>query len=276
MTIQTTQTRDDDDIAARYRSRGYCFPVGSVPRSMVSAASCRIDALVSDPPLELDHPWTLKAHLLFDWIYDLTVYPAVLDAVQAAIGPNILMQAADIFVKPGPSVKYVNWHQDANYWCLDPFDICTAWIALTDVNLENGCMRFLPGSHRHEKLGHTETFSEESALTRGQEITLNIEEDKAVPVVLEAGQISLHHCLLAHASGPNRTTRSRIGLAIRYMRPDMRQTAGPPMSAILVRGCDDHRNFVMDMPPAGNMDRPAIAAHARAMAPHAAAGYATA
>jgi non-heme Fe2+,alpha-ketoglutarate-dependent halogenase len=263
-------------LAEQYRLQGYCFPVGSVLPSMVSLARQKIDTLTDNPPMGLDHPWTLKSHLLFDWVYALTVHSAVLDAVEAVIGPDILMQAADLFVKPGNNSKHINWHQDANYWNLDPFEICTAWIALTDVYPENGCMRFLPGTHRHHKLEHEETFAEDSALTRGQELTLGINEDEAVPVILKAGQISLHHCLLAHASTANRTTNPRIGLAVRYMPAHSRQTEGPPMSAILVRGEDKYGHFILDTPPAGDLDQPAIESHARSMAPHAAANYATA
>ncbi len=79
-----------------------------------------------------------------------------------------------------------------------------------------GCMRFLPGTHTNQKVEHNETFADDSALTRGQEIALDIDENKAVPVVLDAGQISLHHCLLFRASGPNCTEDTRIGLAVRY------------------------------------------------------------
>ena len=63
----------------------------------------------------------------------------MLDAVEKVIGPNILIQSADIFVKPAHGRKHINWHQDANYWGLDPYELVTGWIALTDVNLDNGC-----------------------------------------------------------------------------------------------------------------------------------------
>jgi hypothetical protein len=260
----------------QYKSAGYCFPVGTIPEHRVSTAARKIESLVANPPAGLEHPWALKAHLLFDWVYQLTIQPAVLDAVEAAIGPNILMQAADVFAKPAHSHKRVNWHQDANYWGIDPFEICTAWIALCDVFPENGCMRFMPGTHLQQKLEHVETFAEDSALTRGQELAIEIDENKAVPVVLKAGQISLHHCLLAHASGPNLTASTRIGLAVRYMPTQVRQTQGPRMSAILVRGEDKYGHFTPDTPPSGDLDQSAIESHARSMAPHAPSGYATA
>ena len=107
-----------------------------------------------NPYIEIKHPWNLQAHLLSNWIYQLCVYPKVLDAVEKIIGPNILIQSADIFIKPPQCLKYINWHQDANYWGLEPFELVTGWIALTDVFLENGCMNYLPKSHLNNKIKH--------------------------------------------------------------------------------------------------------------------------
>lgn len=143
-----------DSLAASYRQQGYCFPVARLPRSTISAVARRVDALLASPAAGLEPPWNTRAPLLVDWIYDLTVHPLVLDAAEAVIGPNILMQAADVFAKPGHSRMYVNWHQDGNYWNLDPFELCTAGIALTDVFPENGCMRCLPGTHCNKARAH--------------------------------------------------------------------------------------------------------------------------
>ena len=137
-------------------------------------------------------------------------------------------------------------------------------------------MRFMAGTHTRDKVHHRETLSERSALTRGQEIVLDMDETRSVPVILDAGEMSLHHCLAAHASGINSTGSSRIGLAVRFLPAHVRQTGGPGLSAIPVRGKDTWRNFVRDTPPDGSFTAHSIAAHARAMAPHAASGYATA
>lgn len=264
------------EAVAAYHRDGYIFPLDAVTTDHALDVATRFAQVDPREIGSLKHPWHIKAHLLFRWIYDLTVQPAVLDAVQSIIGPNILMQAADLFVKPPHHTKIINWHQDANYWGFDPYTLVTAWIALSDVFPENGCMRYLPGSHVKSKLRHVETYGADSDLTRGQEIDLKIDEDKAVPVILKAGQMSLHHCLLAHASGPNQTDSPRLGLAIRFLPTHVKQTQGPPMSAILVRGEDHFHHFVEDTPPTGNLDSAAIAAHDRSMAVHAASGYATA
>jgi hypothetical protein len=258
-----------------YETEGYYLPVDALAPKVARDAGARVMALASAPPGGIKHPWHIKAHLLFDWVYGLATQPGVLDAVESVLGPDILLQSADLFVKPSRSDKIINWHQDANYWGFEPFDICTAWIALTDATVANGCMRFLPGSHRRNKLDHVETFAADSILSRGQEIVLAIDEAETVADELRPGQVSLHHCLLAHASGPNRTDDFRIGLAVRYMPAHVRQTEGPPVSAILVRGEDRYGHFIADDPPAGHLDPAAIAMHDRAMAPHAAENYTT-
>jgi len=143
------------------------------------------------------------------------------------------------------------------------------------VNLENGCMNYLPKSHLHHKIEHTETFDKNSDLTRGQEINLKINDKDIVPVILEKGQAALHHCLLAHGSGPNKTNIPRIGIAVRYLPTHVKQTKGPPISMILARGVDEYKNFRMDEKPAGDFDSKSIAEHDKASSPHAASNYAT-
>ena len=112
-------------------------------------------------------------------------------------------------------------------------------------------------------------------LTRGQEINLKINDKDVVPVILEKGQAALHHCLLAHGSGPNKTNSPRIGIAVRYLPTHVKQTKGPPISMILARGVDEYNNFKMDEKPTGDFDDKSIAEHDKASSPHAASNYAT-
>ena len=104
---------------------------------------------------------------------------------------------------------------------------------------------------------------------------LNIDIDKQVPVILKAGQMALHHCLLAHGSGSNLTDKHRVGIAIRYLPTHVKQTDGPPISMILARGEDKFNYFQKDKIPKGDFDEITIAEHNKAMSPHAASNYAT-
>tara|TARA_B110000444_G_C18651193_1_gene506133 strand:+ start:32 stop:829 length:798 start_codon:yes stop_codon:yes gene_type:complete len=263
------------DINKFYKENGYFFPLNVLSKNVALGSAKKIENLYINTPVNLKHPWNLQSHLLAKWIYQITINKNILDAVEKIIGPNILIQSADIFVKPPHGSKFINWHQDANYWGLDPFELVTGWIALTDVFLDNGCMQYLPKSHLNQKINHIETFDKNSDLTRGQEIDLNINKKKELHIELKSGQMSLHHCLLAHGSGPNLTNGYRIGMAIRYLPTYVKQTSGPPISMILARGEDKFNHFIKDTIPTGNFRVSEIETHAKAMLPHAPSNYAT-
>ena len=201
-----------------------------------------------------------KVHLLFTWANELVRHPRILDAVEDLLGPNLLCWTTNFFIKEPRDPAFVSWHQDATYWGLDPDDVVTAWLALSDVPVESGAMKFIPGSHRGEQLPHADTFHEYNLLSRGQEIAVKVDETKAILVPLKAGEISLHHVKLAHGSEPNTTDDRRIGLAIRYIPPHVRQLKVRD-SAMLVRGVDPHGHYDPEPEPAADLDAAALAAH---------------
>jgi ectoine hydroxylase-related dioxygenase (phytanoyl-CoA dioxygenase family) len=207
-----------------------------------------------------------KPHLLFTWLDELVRDDAVLDAVEGVIGPDILCWASSFFTKEAHDPSYVSWHQDLTYWGLDPADIVTAWIALSASTPESGCMRVVPGSHKRDVLPHTETFAAHNLLSRGQEIQVEVDERQAKDLVVQPGEMSLHHVKLIHGSGANRADDRRIGFAVRYVPTYVRQTAGAEDSAMLVRGVDVHHNFLEETPPIADLDEAALAQHAEVTA----------
>jgi non-haem Fe2+, alpha-ketoglutarate-dependent halogenase len=139
--------------------------------------------------------------------------------------------------------------------------VVMAWVALSDAPVESGAMMFMPGSHRWPQIEHRDTFHEHNLLTRGQEIAVEVDEKQAVLVPLKAGEFSLHHVRLAHASKPNTTSDWRIGLAIRYIPTHVRQVKVRDC-ATLVRGRDDYGHFEPEPRPEADMPTAAaIAAH---------------
>ena len=207
-----------------------------------------------------------KPHLLFTWLDELVRDDAVLDAVEGVIGPDILCWASSFFTKEAHDPSYVSWHQDLTYWGLEPADIVTAWIALSPSTPESGCMRVVPGSHKRDVLPHTETFAAHNLLSRGQEIQVEVDERQAKDLVVQPGEMSLHHVKLIHGSGPNQANDRRIGFAVRYVPTYVRQTAGAEDSAMLVRGVDVHHNFLEETPQAADLDEAALAQHAEVTA----------
>jgi non-heme Fe2+,alpha-ketoglutarate-dependent halogenase len=188
-------------------------------------------------------------HLMLPWVYQMASHPRVLDAVEGAIGPNILVWGSDWFVKFAHDPAFISWHQDGAYWGLNPPKVATAWIALSPSTLENGCMQVVPGTQKME-LPQRETYALDNALSRGQEIALEVDESKAVALMLDAGEMSLHHIGIAHGSKANTSDHPRIGIAVRYIAPEVVQKGAERQIVQLVRGRDDFGNFEIVAPPA--------------------------
>jgi non-heme Fe2+,alpha-ketoglutarate-dependent halogenase len=187
-------------------------------------------------------------HLMLPWVCQMASHPKVLDGVEGAIGPNILVWGSDWFVKFARDPAFISWHQDGAYWGLNPPKVTTAWIALSRSTLENGCMRVMPGTQKMQ-LPQRETYALDNALSRGQEIALEVDESKAVAMTLEAGEMSLHHIGIAHGSKANSSDQPRIGIAVRYIAPEVVQTAAERQIVQLVRGKDEYGHFEIVAPP---------------------------
>ena len=126
-------------------------------------------------------------------------------------------------------------------------------------------MKMMPGTHTSEQMPHRDTLAEHNLLTRGQEIAVEVDESQAAYIELAPGEISLHNVRTVHASEPNNSDDRRIGVAMRYIAPHVRQLNGERDSAMLVRGEDRFDNFVHEKPPKRDMDAEALAEHARIM-----------
>ena len=248
-----------------YRRDGFYSPV-----RVMSAEDARIyrNALESheaEAGQPLQGNMRHKTHLLFTWADALVHHPKILDAIEDAIGSDILCWNTNVFIKEANSPGFVSWHQDSTYWGLDPDEVITAWVAFTDVTAENGYMQVIPGSHKIDQLPHVDTFHKDNLLSRGQEIAVEVDKSKAVGLAMRAGEMSLHHIKLVHGSDANQTDDRRIGLAIRYIPTYVKQTKVRD-AAMLVRGSDRFHNFDYEARPRADLDQGALATHADSMA----------
>jgi len=247
---------------AAFHERGYLAPV-----PVMSAAEAlairdtleRIEARMGGPLRgDIRH----KAHLLFPFLAELVRHPAVLDAVEDLLGPDLLCWTSNFFIKEAESLSFVSWHQDSTYWGLSSPDVVTAWVALTPSNAANGAMAVIPGTHTMDQVPHRDTFDRDNLLTRGQEVAVEVDERAAVPLILEPGEMSLHHVRLVHGSAPNPSPDRRIGFAIRYIPTRLRQLEGED-SATLVRGADRFHHFALEPRPETDMPADLLALHRR-------------
>ena len=243
--------RDNRTIEQRYSEDGFVFPLDVIGAR--EAAELRADlelaeAELADDPERLALLRSYPDRLLpsFD---KLIRHPKLIEAASKILGPDLMVWSAGMFIKEANSSKIVSWHQDLTYWGLDDAEEITCWVALSNVNIASGAMKFVPGSHTASAVDHIDTFDENNLLTRGQEIAVEVDEKDAVVVELAPGQASMHHGHLFHASGPNTTSDRRIGSAVRFIKASMKQQDGTKSLVAHVSGEDRWDNFKVALAP---------------------------
>jgi len=193
-----------------------------------------------------------KMHSVLRSPWEIATNPVLLDAVEAILGPNILLYNTCYIVKEAGATSHVSWHQDLTYWGLSNANQVSAWVALSPATGESGCMRMLPGSHKTGRYEHEKTDDPDNVLAFGQTVQ-GVDEDNARLAPLRPGEASLHHGWTLHASMPNHSSDRRIGVNIQFVSTDVRQVKHDEDSAILVRGIDDYRHFKVDAPALRDM-----------------------
>ena len=254
-----------NEIAQRFEAQGCFFPIDVFGPDEIVEYRRAFNALEAREGREKSQVGLFDRHRDLEFVWRMATHPTILQCIEAIVGPNVFLLSSLFFCKyppPRPTVahrikailgaasdqaKFVDWHQDLTYWGLDPAYAITAWIALDDSDVENGCMRGIPESHRQGIVEHTTSSERGNLLNRNQAIRKDrIDESKAINFVLQAGQASLHHGEFFHASNPNRSTRRRCGLAVRYTHPGVKPIPGVEATArypILLRGIDEPKHF---------------------------------
>lgn len=229
----------------QYERDGFLCPISVLSDDAVErcrAAFDAVEALAGGRLLRLD-----LGHLYFRWAYDLALHPVVLDVVEDILGPDLLIHATLVFCKYPGHDACVPWHQDSVYSGWHQTPSVSAWIALTDSTPESGCMRAIPGSHRHGLQPHIERKTATTMLERGEQVQMRIDDGEGVDLVLRAGQMSLHHNTVIHKSNPNASEARRIGFIVRFISSQLPRSGHPVVRA---RGAGDLRHLpVMDGPP---------------------------
>jgi len=210
----------------QYKEQGYVSPIDILSLEEVGKVLEEIEHIEKKWPNELMGLGRNNVHYVSP-VFDRVVHNSkILNAVQDIIGEDILAAGTTLFIKDPDKKSFVSWHQDAKYIGFEPHNWVTAWLAITDANEENGCMRMWPGTHKEKVREHKDTFSKDNLLTRGQTVQ-NVPMEKTVPNVLKAGQLSLHHPLIVHGSGPNKSKKRRIGFVIQsYIGSNVDQVIG--------------------------------------------------
>ena len=210
----------------QYNEDGFISPIDVFSEFEAYEVREEIERLEKNWPNELDGLGRNYVHLISTVFDKIPHNPKILDAVESIIGKDILVCGTTLFIKNPDKKGFVSFHQDAKYIGLEPHNWVTGWLAVTDSNEENGCMRMLKGSHKKDLKFHDQKFDENNLLTRGQTIE-NVLINETTPVILKAGQLSLHHPTIIHGSGLNKSKERRIGFAIQsYIGTNVDQVLG--------------------------------------------------
>ena len=220
-----------------YNNKGYVSPINIFSKQEAKEIREEIEKIEKKWPEALTGLNRNYVHLISPVFDKICHNSKILDAVESLIGKNILICGTTLFIKNPNEKGFVSFHQDAKYIGLEPHNWVTAWVAITDSNETNGCMKMWAGTHKNEIKHHNQKFDENNLLTRGQTIE-NVKIEKTNPVILKAGQMSLHHPKVVHGSGLNKSRDRRIGFVVQsYIGTNVDQVLGK-MYVQLARGKD--------------------------------------
>lgn len=224
--------------AVQYAQNGFVVFRGVLDPALIAEANAHVDWLLAKHP---DHRPEHLHHYLCQkdpfWIR-LVSDDRLLDIAEQFIGPDIALYGTHYICKPPRTGQRVLWHQDGSYWPLEPMEVVTLWVALTESTPENGCMRVIPGTHTLELQALKERKDVENVLESGMDESL-VDERQAVDLVLHAGDVSVHNPNIVHGSEANNSERWRKALTIRYIPTSTRillEGPGPHVSAFHLRG----------------------------------------
>lgn len=206
-----------------YHSRGYVIPDFRLPPELLGRLRSAMEAMLATYT-DVKQEDLANPHMLpptqgdgMNPFMSTARFPGLLDMIEQLIGRDIVLWITRILCKPAVQGREVPWHQDGEYWPMRPLATCSAWVAIDPVSTANGCMRFIPGSHRRQELYRHH-------VTNRDNLVLNLELDQdqfnesdAVNVELEPGQVSLHDVRLIHGSLANTSGQRRGALILRYM-----------------------------------------------------------
>jgi len=183
---------------------------------------------------ESDDPSTILFHALGAWrispaFHDLLWHPAILVPASQLLNGAVRFWHDQLFCKPAHHGGVVAWHQDYSYWTrTQPIAHLSCWIGLDDSTRENGCVHYVPRSHRWNLLPITGLANDMTAIENV--LTAEQKEDfTPVAIELKVGECSFHHPLMVHGSFENRSAQPRRGAVINVFRDGVRSASSAPL-----------------------------------------------
>lgn len=234
----------------RFADLGYClFPEILDPQETIALRQLLDDALATplalptswhrenaaglDRPGYVGEPHTRDLH----WL-EVCRHPLILDAIEAILGPNLILVYSSVFIKLPHDPTQVAWHQDNTYWpSVHGTDVITLWLAVDDADKANAAMQVIPDSQQGHKDLERVPSGENQSL--GSMVVVTPEQQaSAVTLAMSAGSLSIHDSYILHGSAANHSDRRRAGYTIRYCSTDTAwvDTDTHPIPVFVVRG----------------------------------------
>ena len=199
----------------RYKEEGYLIPNFQMPEKDLLEIEELHNSLVEKFPKFRNY---CPAVLLHDESFLKYCFnEKILNIIEQLIGKNFALWNSSFFAKPALNGHATPWHQDGQYWPIRPLATCSVWLAIDDATSQNGCLKFIKGSHKDKTL-------KKHKINKSEKLTLNQEllkseylEKNSVDLILKRGQISLHDVYMVHGSEENKSLKSRRAITMRFM-----------------------------------------------------------
>lgn len=199
-----------------YHATGQVTPAFRLDGEVVASIRHKMEALFeARPDLDPDYAPSL-IEIDQTWL-EFAAHAGIVDCVAQLMGDDIIVWGSSFFAKKGTGSKATPWHQDGQYWPMQPLAACTVWIAIDPSTVENGCLRVIPGSHKKRKIFDHDIGSLDTAVLNQCISAHDMPEAAPIDVELEPGMISIHDAFTVHGAEPNNSGTRRAGLTYRYM-----------------------------------------------------------
>lgn len=219
-----TQHRLSPEQVKQFHEEGYLAPLTACSPDEMEAYKAHIESVIMQTEGIGGHDHLHNRHLDDRTLWELSTIPSIVGPMQSVLGENLLMWRTNFFNKE-PGGKEIPWHQDRNYWPLEPEIVISAWLAIDRADRENSCVQVIPGTHK-QLIKHVRVVEEErSQKVFSEEANVDgIDFGKTRDIILEPGQFILFNERTLHHSNANHSNRRRLGLAIRAIIPQVRVT----------------------------------------------------
>lgn len=230
-----------------FNENGYLGPFTLCsPEEMAGIRDRVVNGVFTNKPSH--HNPVQSRHLDFKVVYDLCSHPAIVERMASIMGPDLVLWRSNFFAKE-PGALEIPWHQDYGYWPLNPAINISAWVAIDEATPENSCVQIIPGSHKsHYPFVQAPPGMAFNKMTDPKYVDVA----KKIDMPLKAGEFFLFNESTLHHSEANRSTKRRIGLAVRVTVPRVKVDHAqlfPGHKVIQLCGTDTYKLNEVALPP---------------------------